>query len=135
MDLTYDINGFSVLEFNEFKIVSLDNSTKKVNKETLDNLKEELEDNLPIIIAMHIPLATNYNRDKMIEFGEYFSIDEDNTDSVTKEFIDFLKNDNRIKAILCGHVHAKSETEFMKNKKQYCASSGLIGLVNKIIVK
>jgi len=135
LDLTYNEDGFMVLEFDEFKIVSLDNSTKKVTKETLDNLKDELADNKPIIMAMHIPVCTSYNKEIISRYDPYFLIDENNEDITTKEFVYILKNNKNIKAILCGHVHGYCESTYAPNKKQYCASSGLIGKVNKIIVK
>jgi len=134
-DLTFSDIGFTVLDFDEFKLISLDNSTKKVTKETLESLKEELEDDEPIIIAMHIPILTETNKEKLKIYDPYFFIDENNTDECTKEFIDILKNNDKIKAILSGHVHAKCESYFTDDKMQYCASSGLIGFINKIILK
>lgn len=135
VDITNDKKGFTVLDCNEFKIVSLDNSTKKINRYTLNNLKEELEEDKPIIISMHIPISTKWNQEEMKMYDPYFVIYDNDTDKTTKELIDLLINDDRIKAILCGHVHGHSESCFAPNKPQYCASSGLIGLVNKIIVK
>ena len=134
-DITNSDIGFSVLNFGEFKIVSIDNSTKRVTKETLDKLKEELLESKIVIIAMHIPISTKYNKEEMKKYDPYFLIYEDETDDTTKEFIDILINNDKIKAVLCGHVHGHSETYFAPNKLQCCASSGLIGLVNKIIIK
>jgi len=134
-EITNNPLGFKVLDFIEFKIVSLDNSTKSISKDTLDLVKKELEENKPIIIAMHIPISTKYNSDEMKKYDPYFIIDENNTDSITKEFIDLLVKCNNVKAILCGHTHGHSETYFAPNKLEICASSGLIGFVNKIIIK
>ena len=133
--ITNSFIGFSTLDFSEFKIVSLDNSSKRVSKETLDLVKKEMEDNKPIIIVMHIPISTKCNENEMKKFNPYFVIYENDTDETTKEFIDILVNNSNIKAILCGHTHGHLESYFAPNKMQCCASSGLIGLVNKIIIK
>lgn len=134
-NITKNEEGFMVYNFQEFKIISLDNSTKYVTNKTLELFKKELKDNLPIIVCMHVPLITEYNKDKMIRYGEYFSIDRNNTDETTKEFVDILINNDLVKALLCGHVHGYNESMFTLSKKQYCASSGLIGKVNNITVK
>lgn len=134
-ELTKSEIGFSKIDLGEFKIVSIDNSTKSVNKDTLSCFKKELEERKPVIVAMHIPISTRYNKEEMKKYDPYFVIDEDDTDEITKEFINLLINNEYIKAILCGHTHGHSETYFAPNKLEVCASSGLIGLVNKIIVK
>ncbi len=128
-------NGISKLEFDEFKIISIDNSTKKVSKETLDYLKEEVIDNKPIIISMHIPICTKYNEEEMKKLDPYFVIYENDTDEITKEFIDLLVNNENIKSVFCGHTHSHNESYITNGKMQCTASSGLIGFVNKITIK
>ena len=128
-------NGISNLDFKEFKIISIDNSLKKVTKETLDYIKEEVKENKPIIISMHIPISTKYNEEEMKKLDPYFVIYENDTDEITKEFINLLVNNKNIKSIICGHIHAYNKSYYADNKIQLCASSGLIGFINKIIVK
>ena len=71
----------------------------------------------------------------MSKYNPYFFVNKKDADDITKEFIDILMNNDNIKAILCGHVHAHSETYYAKGKLECCASSGLIGLINKITIK
>ena len=127
--------GFTVLDLDDFKIVSLDDSTKLVSADTLNSLKKELEDDKLIIISMHIPISTIYNKEELSKYDPYFLIYEDDTDEITKEFIDILANNPKIKAILSGHIHGHSESYFAPNKIECIASSGLIGFVNKIIIR
>lgn len=134
-EITNSAIGFKVLNLGEFKIISLDNSTKSVSAETLDLVKNELEDDIPVIIAMHIPISTIYNKKEMGKFDSYFIIDENECDDTTKEFVNLLINNENVKTILCGHTHGHSETYFAPNKPQICASSGLIGFVNNITIK
>ena len=70
----------------------------------------------------------------MKKYDTYYIIDHQNCDKVTKEFIDLVISHPLIKHIFCGHTHGQGLSEFAKNKNQYCASSGLIGYVNKIIL-
>lgn len=134
-EITKNHLGFSLLHFDEFKIVSLNNSSKCISLETLNCFKKELEDNKPTIVVMHIPIATKFNQEEMKKYDPYFVIYENETDDITKEFIDILINNTNVKAILCGHVHGHNESYFAPNKMQLCASSGLIGLVNIVTIK
>jgi UDP-2,3-diacylglucosamine pyrophosphatase LpxH len=59
----------------------------------------------------------------------------DEDDTVTNKFIDLVSTTQEIKAILCGHIHGSILTMIAPDKPQYCCSSGLIGQVNKIIIR
>ncbi len=132
--LTNSHSEFQVLEFPDFKIIGLDDSNKKISSKQLKLLKEQLQDNKKVFISMHIPVMTKMNEEDMQKYDSYFIIDYKNCDETTKEFIETLENNDSISAIFCGHTHGASESFFAKNKKQYCASSGLIGYVNTIFI-
>lgn len=134
-EITNNESDFKVINLKEFKLIGIDDSTKKVSKEILEKLKKELEDNIPIILCMHIPVLTKYNEIEMQKYDQYFIIDYKNCDDVTNEFLKLIIENKLVKAILCGHTHGASSSFFAKGKVQYCASSGLIGYVNNIIVK
>lgn len=128
-------SDFQVIDLEEIKIIGLDNSKKCFTLKQLEMLKKQCEDNKIIFLCMHIPILTKYNKEEMSKFDSYFIINENSCDQESKDFIDYISNNTNIKAIFCGHTHGASETFFAINKKQYCASSGLIGYVNHIIVK
>ncbi len=134
-DKIIDNSTFQIIKFGEFKVIGIDNSQKKITSECLNKLKEQLNDNCPIILCMHIPILTKYNEKEMQKYDSYFIIDYRNCDDITAEFIDILINNPLIKAIFCGHTHGASTSNFAIDKKQYCASSGLIGYVNLITIK
>lgn len=134
-ELTDTKFGCSKIDLSEFKLLSLDNSTKKVSIETLNYIKEELKDNKTVIIVMHIPLCNSFNKKELEKFDPYFLLTKEESDPITNEFIDLIVDNDNIKMVLCGHTHGHSETYINKNKLQCSASSGLIGWVNKIIVK
>ena len=126
---------FNYREFEEFIVVSLDNSTKIFTINQLHKLKELVKFNKPIIIMIHIPIVTKYNEDDMEKFDSYFVINHNDCDDISRNFIDYITEESSIKAILCGHVHGAHQSYFGKNKIQICASSGLIGYVNNITLK
>ena len=126
---------FNYIDFEEFLVISIDNSNKKFSINQLNKLKELVNLNKPIILLMHIPVVTEYNQEEMKKFDSYFVIDQNNCDNVTKKFINYICGNENIKVILCGHVHGTHQSYFGKSKIQICASSGLIGYVNNITLK
>lgn len=135
LEITNNNNEINYIEFEDIIFVSIDNSKKNINKYQLDKLKEIASLNKKIIISMHIPIETTYNSKDMIKFDSYFIMSYKSDDQTTREFIDFVVNNDNIKTIFCGHTHGYSSSLFSKDKYQYCASSGLIGFVNKILIK
>jgi predicted MPP superfamily phosphohydrolase len=49
--------------------------------------------------------------------------------------MDLVAESEKVKAVLCGHTHGAIFSFIAPGKPQYCCSSGLIGSVNKIIIK
>lgn len=133
-------NGVQTLDFDGFSIVSVDNRKKTVTGKTLADLKTVIEKGIPLIVIMHVPIATAMNIGPLGMFSDeklppnYFVIDEENCDDNAKQLINLMRSDN-VKAILCGHVHGWHESEYAKGKMQYCNSAGMIGNLRKITVK
>ena len=128
-------NNFSEHSFGDFKIVALDDRKKTITDDTLAKLKASLSGGVDAIVVMHIPFATDLNREDMKKFSEYFVIDEQSCDDNAKELVSLLKNSKNVKAVLCGHVHGWHESVFAENKTQYCCSASMIGNVRKIVVE
>ncbi len=132
--------GVKTLDFDGFSIVALDNRKKTVTDKTLADLKAVIEKGVPLIVIMHVPIATAMNIKSLEIFSDeklapnYFVIDEENCDDNAKELIKLLKSEN-VKAVLCGHVHGWHESEYAPGKKQYCNSAGMIGNIRKLTVK
>ena len=131
-----DGNGeFHYKEFDEFIIVSIDDSKKTIKERQLNALQEVLKRNKPILLTMHIPLLTKNNAQEMKQYDSYYVINYANTDEVTLNFLNLVVTSPLIKAVFCGHTHGASMTYIAKDKPQYCSSSGLIGYVNNITIK
>ena len=134
-EITNSSSDFNVYEFEDLLVIGIDDSLKSVSENQLNKLKNEVKKNKSIILCMHIPLLTKYNEKEMEKYDSYFIINYKNCNESSKAFIDYVTNEPLIKAILCGHTHGASTTYINKNKPQLCASSGLIGFVNNIIIK
>ena len=132
--------GVQTLEFDGFTVAALDNRKKTVTDKTLADLKAVIEKGTPLIVIMHVPIATAMNIKSLGIFSDeklapnYFVIDEENCDDNAKELIELLKSEN-VKAVLCGHVHGWHESEYAPGKMQYCNSAGMIGNIRKLTVK
>jgi 3',5'-cyclic AMP phosphodiesterase CpdA len=127
-----DIN---YVDFCEFIVVAINNSPRRIKQSQLNVLNNLLEYRKPIILVMHIPIMTEYNQDIFAKLDSYYSMKYDEDDTVTNKFIDLVSTTQEIKAILCGHIHGSILTMIAPDKPQYCCSSGLIGQVNKIIIR
>lgn len=126
---------YSQFEFDDFMVISLNNSNRKIKSSQLNNLKMTLGKEKPILLAMHIPIMTSYNQHEFSQLDDYFSMKYNDCDAVTTEFIQLVSTSNLIKAVFCGHIHGSLISKIAPHKHQYCCSSGLIGHVNKIIIK
>ena len=132
--------SFWVKDYGDLLIVGIDNSDKKITKEQIAMLKEEIKRNIPIILLMHIPVSTATIKEPIEnKWGEgamsYFALDGDNPIDTTVEFCELLKEkDNNIAAIFTGHIHTPYKGEFANGKMLYAAGTVFDGYVRKIEV-
>ena len=126
---------YGIYEFDNVKIISLDNSNNKFSQNQYEFLLTQLNSTKPIILVMHEPIVTRRNKKKMSVFDDYYTIKYDSNDKYSLQTIDLIYKNDIFKLILCGHVHGYHKSMFAKNRYQICSSSGLIGKVNKITVK
>lgn len=123
------------LEFDDFLVVSINNSARKIQPSQLFAFRKMLDHQKPIILAMHIPMMTEHNRDTFMKLESYYSMNDHDCDEVTRDFFQLVCSSDDIKAVLCGHTHGSITSLIAPNKWQYCCSSGLIGSVHKIIIQ
>lgn len=125
---------FRYVDLNDFLVVSLNNSTRKINQLQLEALQKLHLFKKPMILAMHIPIMTEYNLTEFSKLDPYYSMKYNDCDEITSNFIHLVSSSDQVKAVLCGHTHGAIASLIAPNKTQYCCSSGLIGHVNKIII-
>ena len=125
-------NPVQTLDLGDMLIVGFDDSDRQMTPYQIDRLNELLAQPKPMIIAMHIPVMTEGNKEKLINCGEYFRLNHDFASAETLEFIEILKqNADKIVAVLAGHLHFFNNTEIAPGLTQYVSSQGLLGNINR----
>ena len=119
------------LDLGDIVILGIDNSTHEITAEQNAQLKEALLLGKPLIIAMHIPILSEGNKD-LEDVEDYFHL---NRKAATKEvfaFMDFIKEiADKIVAVLAGHLHFMNNSEIAPGVTQYVSSQGLLGNINR----
>ena len=125
-------NPVQTLDLGDMLLVGFDDSERQITSYQIDRLKEILSQSKPMIIAMHIPVMTEGNKEKLINCGEYFKLNHENASAETLEFIEILKqNANKIIAVFAGHLHFANNSEIAPGLTQYVSTQGLLGNVNR----
>lgn len=124
-------------DFGEFEVVTVDNGNKQITDYQLDFLKAKLNSNKKILLVVHAPLNLGESGEELKNrLSPYFLLGVDGDCSNAYKFNSLVKeNDDRIIAVLTGHIHAFHEGNITDNLKQYSTSSGLIGACREIIIK
>ena len=146
---------------NGINFVTLDNGYYKFSKEQFARMKAEVKRGLPIVMVCHNPLYTpelcDYSLKKSKGKAAYLvgvprkitdtyahkpqpkgeewrnRTVQQRTDKTTMRFVKWLKKQEELKAILCGHCHYNYKTQFSPTAVQYITGAGYKG--NAQIVK
>ncbi|MBP5231331.1 MAG: metallophosphoesterase [Clostridia bacterium] len=123
---------FQTLSVDGLRFIGINNADKQVTSEQLEKLKKAA-DSGPSVLVMHIPMLTEFNRSETKVFGEYFLMGTGDVLPSTRDFLTYMQSDvNPISAVLCGHVHGRHLSEYRPGKPQICASSCMVGSINRI---
>ena len=121
---------FFAKEFNGVMLVGIDNSDYQIRGDALEALKDVVKMGKPIILFMHIPLATPHFiekfgnaiialPDEIINTFKPFRIFEMKANAVTVSARDYIVSEPLIKAVISGHLHYNYETPIDTEVKQY----------------
>lgn len=124
-----------IARLESFTVVGVNNGGMSVCDAELAELKELCAEGTPLIVAQHVPALTEASREKIIGFGEYFYIDAASQNANAAELVRIERDEEAVKAVLCGHLHCFVCSEIAPGKPQLCASSALCGFVHRITVK
>lgn len=119
--------GVQVYRGEGFTVAAADDREKTVSDETLAALRALAKEETPILAALHVPVATAFNRIVMGQFEDYFVLSEDTADANGRALVEFLRDDDTVRAVLCGHVHGYCRTDLFPGKPQFCCSAGMSG--------
>lgn len=131
---------------NGVNFVGLDDVYTTVSRQQTERFKKEVERGLPIILCMHVPFYTDdiwrasqrYWGDgeqqilgaKIEPTGDYL---KQQTDPVTREFIDYLKQEPLLKGILAGHEHINVQEKFSETATQYVVGGNFFFCAQEIL--
>lgn len=129
------------LEYDEFTLVAVDDSSNQISPDALETYKEILSQGKPVIVLLHVPLYTESLLSKAKEVwdnsvtlggGIHGGIYPDQTST---EFINLtLAADSPVAAVLAGHVHFGESSVLLgdKNIPQITGDAGYKGKGTRI---
>ena len=127
--------AFQVIEYPDLLVIGIDNSTKSFTEYQIKRMEEELKKNKKMIVFFHIPIKNQENQKELAKISEYYFVDYDNCDIISKRFIDLLINNKNIVGVFTGHLHGTSKSYLSNRLCEYVTSSALIGYFSEIIIK
>ena len=140
---------------NGVNFVAIDNGYYKFSKEQFSLMKKEVKRGLPIIMVCHNPLYSPEFCDYMLERTKgkatglvgvpekvtstyinkprpagqewkYTTIQQ-RADKTTLKFCKWLRKQETLKGILCGHIHSNTKSQFSPTAVQYSVRAGSRG--------
>ncbi len=138
-DLCNEDPSFQVKKFDDLQIIAVDNSTNQVTLEQYEKTKQQLENGLPTILMMHVPIyIDSLSPDTTKVWGSPILMGPGGispSDS-TKQFYDLITDeDNNVQLIVTGHLHFDHIDEFLPGRKQIVTKVGNGGYCRIIKVK
>ncbi len=125
-------------------LVAVDNGYYYFLQEQLDALKTEVAKGYPILLLMHNPIYTEDLYDEMMvrrkrecaylcgcPDEKLATYDEHRRRQqqpyfATNEFIEYVKNEPLVKALITGHLHFNYEGQLSSGKMQYVTTGGFL---------
>lgn len=125
------------LEFDDFIIVAVDDSSNQINPDALEKYKEILKNGKPIILLLHVPLYTEslsaktssvWRQSVLLGGGIH---GETYPNEVSTEFLQLTTAKNSpVAAVIAGHVHFSSISN-IKGEKEIPQITGDAGFKGK----
>lgn len=145
-DLLMGDPAVHTLEYEEFRIVAVDNSTNQINDAAMQECERLLTGEKPVILMLHVPLITQsvlgrarevWGKKKgvVLGAGNYGGIYPNDT---SRRFMELVTAaDSPVEAILAGHVHFydKDYVEGDKDVLQIVGDAGFNGSGVRLHIK
>lgn len=125
--------SFSSKVINGVNFVMLDDVFGSVSSSQVERFSAEVKKGLPIVLCGHVPFYTDKIWQASCKFwtrnGRRFEsaaippaageLKRQQEDSVTRDFISYLKSESLLKAILAGHLHITVQDRFSPTAMEY----------------
>lgn len=130
-DLCGGNTDFQVKQFDDLQIIAINNSQDQVTYEQYELTKKQLENGLPTIIIMHIPIYVDTLAQATIDvWGKPILMGPGGvspTESTTLFYNLITDENNKVQAIFAGHVHFDHEDEFLPGRMQIVTKNATDG--------
>ena len=140
-DLTGGDPYISYVEYDEFLVVAIDNSSDAVTQETVDKFLALYEKNKPIILLLHVPFHVDtLESDVKSVWGRNITMGPGAMGSDWSSVIQLynavcVAEDTPVVAVFSGHIHMNHEDVFPNGVPQYITSTGYTGDCRVVTVK
>ena len=125
-------NSVQILDLGDLILFGVDDSPRQITADQTSALRKVLELGKPVIVALHIPIMTEENRNILINCGDYFRLNHPEATEETLAFIDCIKeNAGQIAAVLAGHLHFHNESNIAPGLPQFVNSQSVLGNINR----
>lgn len=124
---------------NGVNFVTLDDVYGYVTSEQVEMFKKEVAKGLPIVLCMHVPFFTDNIWRAAVRFWSdkgqmtYSEVPQPSGDykrqleeSVTHDFIQYLKREPLLRCILAGHEHITVEDQFSPTCREYVVAGNFL---------
>ena len=113
-----EINGVVFFVFN--------NASQLVTKETVDAFERAVARKKPLVLVCHVPLCTkDIRRDSCGWTGGKH-------DQLTVDFVERVRREPLVKAILAGHIHERKESRFSDTAVEFVADALFNGAAQEV---
>ena len=128
-------NSLSATVVNGVNFVTLDNVYSSITAEQATRFEAEAAKGLPIILCMHCPLDTPkisraaskyWKRDNLKEVPDVSRWHDPHRDSVTRDFVAYLKAQPLLKGILAGHYHIDVHDRYSPTAIEYVVGGNFL---------
>ena len=125
---------FSTMEFEDFLIVCLDNSSNQFSAEALEDYRQVLKMGKPVMLMFHVPLLTEpllekakqvWKSDVVIGVSNQGGIVPNKVSGEIMQLT--LSEESPVFMILAGHVHFSDSSTLKNNSLQIVGGAGYMG--------
>lgn len=122
---------FQVKQFEDLQIIAINNSEDQVTQEQYELAKKQLENGLPTIIIMHVPIYVDtLVQDTINVWGRPILMGPGGispAESTTQFYNLITDKNNNVQAIFAGHLHFDHEDEFLPGRMQIVTKNATEG--------
>jgi len=111
---------------------AFDNASGRVSAEVVAAFERAVAAKRPIVLVCHVPLPIDGLEDLFPFLKDAFC---DSYDETTADFVDRVRAEPLVRAVLCGHLHTPLEMPFSPTANQYVAGALFDGQAREILFR